>query len=327
MIVPLNETRIRPDLAICIVNWNTRELLRECLRSIKDTLGELKAEVFVVDNCSRDGSADMVADEFSRVCLIRNEQNRGFGMANNQAISLARAPFILILNPDIVALPGAIENMVKFLVQHPEAGAIGGKMLNADRTLQYSLRTFPSALTAFTENHDLNWLPCMSALYNRYRMFTWHHESLREVDQPMGAAMMVRRSVIETLGGFDENFHMFFEDVDLCYRIKRNGWKIYYVPAARIVHYGGCSVRQRDKIGEEFYASLMKFYLKNHGWRYTMFIRVCMVVMGLGCIAVAAPFAALRKRSWLDTVKAALQVIRYGCYYRIPREINRHYLP
>lgn len=317
----------QPIVSVCIVNWNTCELLRGCLTSILNSTNGLPVEIFVIDNNSKDHSAAMVQTEFSTVHLISNDTNLGFGQANNQAIKHSHAPYILILNPDTVVLQDSLSTMVDFLEQTPDAGAIGCQLLNRDRTLQYSLRTFPTIFTPFTENSDINWLPLVRSLYNRYRLYNWSHDSVIEVDQPMGAAMMVRRSVIETIGAFDEDYHMFFEDVDLCYRIKRNGWKIFYIPYAQIVHYGGCSVRQREKIGEEFYASLLKYFWKNHRKRVSYGVRSFMVGFGFTLLFSTLFLAVLRPRRWLDLVKAGLQIIRYGFSHSIPKDTFIRFIP
>ncbi len=300
------------DLSVVIVNWNTKDLLRECLKSILETKADLNIEIYVVDNASSDSSAEMVEKEFPHVGLIRNQVNLGFGKANNQAISKSSGRNILLLNPDSVVKPQALRSMVDFLDSQKDIGALGARLINSDGSLQYSIRRFPTILTPFTENLRINRLFPIRSYYDRYRLKNWDHSGVREVDQPMGAAFLVKKQVLETLGGFDEIFHMFFEDVDLCWRIKQNGWKIVYYPDAVIVHYGGRSVRKRDNISEEFYQSLLKYFHKNHSIFYFMGVRTFMVFGSILNIVSALVWAPFSLRNSMEIVSASYKVLRAG---------------
>jgi GT2 family glycosyltransferase len=300
------------DLSICLVNWNTCDLLRDCINSILRHSVRLKIEIFVIDNASSDNSVDMINNEFPNIVLISNTENTGFAYANNQGIALSTGRNILLINPDTLVLPNALENMVAFLDKSPTVGAVAAKLYNADMSLQYSVRRFPTYLTPFTENPDLGEIPFMRKYTDKSRMMEWNHDSIREVDQPAGAALMIKRAVIETLGKLDKQYHMFFEDVDICYRIKKNGWQIYYLPDAEIIHYGGQSVRQRVNVGEEFYRSLILYFKTRYGKRGERRIRMYMIVGSVFYIFYAFTRYLFKLHTAFNVAKTSLMVFRCG---------------
>lgn len=241
------------DLAIIIVSWNVRNYLADCLRSVYADLNRshLSGTVWVVDNASTDGSQALVSDLFPHANLISNSHNAGFGAANNQGMSAATAAnptpprYFFLLNPDTLVRPGALAQLVCCLDERPDAGVAGPRLVYADGRFQHSAFAFPGlAQLAF----DLWPLPNRlydSRLNGRYpRRFYRPDNGPFAVDHPLGAAMMVRRDVAEATGGFDESLHMYCEEIDWCWRIRQAGWKIYTVPAAEIVHYGGESTKQ-----------------------------------------------------------------------------------
>jgi len=231
-------------VSIIIVNWNTRELLKKCLESV---IWETRTphEIFVVDNASPDDSAGMVRANFPSVHLIANTTNRGFAAANNQAIQLARGEYVLLLNPDTKVLDRAIDTMVGCLDAAPEVGAVTSKLLNGDGSLQKNVGNFYSFWATLLENRILPTLfPNSAFLAKRFVAF-WDHASRREIDWARGAVMLVRRKVIERIGLLDEQFYIYGEEVDWCWRIKKAGWKIMYLPEARIIHYGKAASSQR----------------------------------------------------------------------------------
>ncbi len=259
------------DLSITIVNYNTKEFLRSCLKSIYDTVKKIKFEICVVDNASNDGSAEMVESDFPQVKLLKNKENFYFAKANNQAIEISAGRHILVLNPDIIAYPEAIENMVTFMDKNNEIGAIGAKLLNPDGSIQISgyYCKFPSffqVLFFYTALRHIS--KKFSLLANRFYQHP-HTDKPCEVDQPPGACLMVKRSAFDTIGLFDENFPLFFNDVDLCYRIKKAGWKIFYYPKAVMIHYGGASFTSQD-INDRInwsltsYKGLRNFFVKHN---------------------------------------------------------------
>jgi len=230
----------RVDVSIIIVNWNTRDLLAQCLQSVYDTVNDLDFEVIVVDNASADGSVAMVQERFPRVQLIENQENIGFAAANNQAMQISRGNYVWLLNSDTIVLNDALEKMVAFMQAHPEIGAISSRLLNKDGSLQDFPKTYPTLINELSR-----------ALYI-YNFVTWlkrrgmvsRGERTREVDRIKGASMLVRRQTINAVGGMSEDYFMYAEEDDWCFRIKRQGWKIYYYPKAEVIHYEGSSVKQ-----------------------------------------------------------------------------------
>ncbi len=225
-----------PDVSIAIVSYETRDDLRRCLGTIRDSGTRCGMEVLVVDNASQDGSADMVASEFPGVRLVRNTENVGYSRAVNQAIHAATGRFVLTLNPDIEVLPGSIDALLEHMAQHPKTGIAGGKLLNPDGSLQYSCRTFYTFSTLLFRRTPLGKIFPKSRVIRDHLMLDWDHQSAREVDWMLGACLMVRSEAIREVGLMDERFFMYFEDVDWCYRMKQHGWNVMYVPDAVMKH-------------------------------------------------------------------------------------------
>jgi len=269
------------DLSIIIVNYNVKYHLGESLQSIYGNRKGISFEIIVVDNDSTDGSVDMVKSRFTEVRLIENCQNLGFARAVNQGLIESKGRYLLLLNPDTVVLPGALDKMVEFMDENPRAGALGCKLLNADGSLQPSCRSFPTLRGAFFENIGLERLFPGNRVIGQYRMGYWGHNCVREVDQPMGANLMLRSAAISQVGLMDEQFYMYYEEVDWCYRIKKEGWKIYFTPYAEMIHYGGKSTRQavRNMLIER-YRSMHKFYRKHFGLIPEILLK-CMNFVGL----------------------------------------------
>lgn len=252
-------------LSVAIVNWNTRDLLLDALASLYAAPPSFPFEVIVVDNASADGSAEAVADRFPQVCLLANQTNTGYAQGNNQAMERARGAYILLLNPDVLLPPGGLEKAVAFMEQRPEAGALGVRQVYPDGKLQRSVRGFPSPLAVWWELIGLSRLLPQARAFGAYRMtwFDYTHEA--EVDQPMGTFLLIRRAAMEQVGLLDENFPIFFNEVDWCLRCKRAGWKIYFTPDVEIVHYGGASTAQVGAaMAWESRRGLLRFYAKHY---------------------------------------------------------------
>ncbi len=233
----------RVSLSVCVASWNVREHLERCLRSVAENSGE-EAETIVVDNASRDGSAEMVAELFPGVRLIANRRNRGFAAAVNQALAVARGRCLLLLNPDTVVRPGAFREMTDFFARRPGAGAAGCRLLEPDGRVQPSVRSFPTFASALERFTILGRLRLLPGVRRRYLREDFDYRSPAEVDQVMGAALFLRREALEEVGFLDERFFLYFEEVDLCRRLKSAGWEIWYNPRAAVVHYGGASFEQ-----------------------------------------------------------------------------------
>ncbi|MGD8239441.1 MAG: glycosyltransferase family 2 protein [Armatimonadota bacterium] len=249
-------------MAVCIVNWNTRECLARCLECV---VREGAEEVVVVDNASDDGSADMVAERFPDVRLIRNEENMGYAAGNNQAIGASSGEYVLLLNPDVELHEGALGTMLDFMGENERAGALGCKLILPDGSVQQSCRTFPTPRVLLWEATGLSRLLPRSRVFGRYRMGQWDYGDVREVDQPMASCLMLRRAAIEEVGEFDERFPIYFNDVDLCLRLKQAGWRVFYTPAATALHHHGQATRQAGRrMITESHRSLAAFYRKHY---------------------------------------------------------------
>ena len=224
------------DLSIILVNWNTRDLLRACLFSLQDALAvsPLRAEVIVVDNASSDRSAAMVAAEFPKVRLIANHENRNYAAGNNQGIAAADGRYLLLLNPDTEVPARALDALVAYLREHPRVGAVSPALVYPDGRLQDSVRGFPTPLAILGELTGLAQLFPEGPL-GAYRPRSLPEDAPSPVDQPMASAFLIRRSSLDEVGSFDERFPLFFNDVDLCVRLKEAGWEIHYDPRVRVV--------------------------------------------------------------------------------------------
>ncbi len=233
------------DLSVLIVSYNTRELLSSCLASLRDAVGSCSYEVIVADNASSDGSVAMLRSDWPDVAVIEMGSNAGFGRANNAAMSRASGRHILLLNSDTEAFPGSLEQLVRFLDEHPDAGVAAPRLLNADLTDQRTARAFPTAGAVFFGRKTLFTKLFPNNTYARRYMLRDRQSDTEPyaVDWVSGACMMVPRAVIDRVGPLDERFFMHWEDADWCRRIGAAGYRVYCVPTARVVHLEGQSER------------------------------------------------------------------------------------
>lgn len=262
------------DLSIVIVNFNTRDLLRDCLASIYASQGDIRFNVVVVDNCSSDGSAAMVRLEFPQTHVIESEVNGGFAFANNLGLRWAgfnndgsfqpAAPrYALLLNPDTILSPTGLADMIAFMDSRSAVGAAGPKLIRPDGTLDLACRrTFPTPIVSFYRMVGLSKLFPRSRVFGRYNMTFADPDHLIEVDAVVGAFMMVRREAIAQAGLLDETYFMYGEDLDWAYQIKANHWKIFYNPAVTVTHVKRAASRGSPKAQIEFYRAMDVFYRK-----------------------------------------------------------------
>lgn len=223
-------------LSIIIVNWNTREITRDCLRSIVEQVHDVSYEVIVIDNASSDGSADMIRHDFPDFALIANDANVGFGRANNQGMRVARSQYFLLLNSDTLVIDDAVQRFTAFMAREPRIGIAGCKLLFEDRTLQHSCYRFPSLGLAVLE--ELLLYKLLSRRRQGEVLLTgyWTYDHTRDVNWVMGAAMLLRREVFEQTGGFDERLFMYGEEMEWCMRVRDKGWRITFTPDFSIIH-------------------------------------------------------------------------------------------
>ena len=275
------------DLAIVIVSDNTRDMLRECLLAIPSATEGIAAEVWVVDNNSPDRSAEMVRGEFPHVRVIANPDNPGFARANNQALKHNQARHVVILNPDTEAEPGSLTRMVRYLDAHSDVGAVGPKLLNTDGSLQHNGRPFPTPLREFIGHSGLRRLN-RRAYDRKYEYGRDDFDVECETDQVSGACMMVPRRVMDQVGMLDEDFFMFYEEIEWCWRIHQAGYKVIYLPEARVTHHWMGSVRQQNRaMTAQLFRSALVYYRKTArpGARLAM---LGVVGMGLAKNEIAA---------------------------------------
>lgn len=270
----------RLELSVIIVSYKTRALTLRCLRAIEPQLQELTAEIWVVDNNSRDGTIEAIEAEMPEVKIIASDDNRGFGAGNNLAMRRAGGEYFLLLNSDAFPAPGAIGAMLQSMREHPDVAVVGPRLLNDDQTLQLSCFRFPSPAYAWGENLGF------AAGYRR-----WAHDREREVDWVIGACMLVRRAAYEKVGGFDERFFMYGEETDWQRRMRAAQWTVRFTPAAQAVHLGrgGSSGRDAD-VENHFFDSLDLYELKHHGITGALALRAAMIA---GCSLRAAFWSAV----------------------------------
>lgn len=271
------------DLSIVIVNYNTRDLLRDCLYSVYNSKVDFEYNVIVVDNCSPDDSVQMVQREFPQVRLIASDVNGGYAYGNNLGLRQARGQHLLLLNADTVLPPDALQGMMDFMEEHPDAGVAGPKLVLADGSLDLACRrSFPTLDVAFYRLLGLSKRYPESPRYNRYNLGYLDPDQMTEVDSVVGAFMWIRRQALDQAGLLDERFFMYAEDLDLCYRIKvDHGWKVYYNPAVVVTHYKGQSTIKRwVPMTVEFYRAMWRFHTKHYAPR-TFFLLNWVTASGL----------------------------------------------
>ncbi len=300
-----------PILSVIILSWNVRALLQRAIDSVYASWGDRPGlEVIVVDNASSDGSLAMVREMFPKVQVIANTENRGFTGGNNQGIEAATGEYLLILNPDTEVIADALPRLVKYAQQHPNAGLIAPQLLNPDGTIQSSKRRFPGLATLFLES---TWLQKVAPRRSLRRYYTQdlsdHHT--HKVDWVTGAAMLVRREVVDQVGGLDENFFMYSEELDWCHRIKASGWHIVYYPDARIIHYEGKSSEQVVVARHIYFQSSKVYYArKYHGPIAAELLRLWLLGQYIWQISVEG-------LKWLIGHRRSLRRARIAAYYRV----------
>lgn len=268
------------DLSIIIVNYNVKEFILNAIQSIYKAKNNLNIEIIVVDNNSSDGSPEIIKNTFPEVKVIPNKANLGFAKANNQGIKIAQGKYLLLLNPDTIVQEDTFTTLIDFLEKHPDAGMCGCKILNPDGSLQLACRrSYPSLWVAFTKITGLSNLFPKSKLFGKYNLTYLDENQTYEVDAISGSFMFLRKEVIDKVKGLDEDFFMYGEDLDFCYRIKQAGYKIYYVHNTSIIHYKGESTK-RSNIDEikHFYGAMQIFVKKHYKFNIILMMLVSLSI-------------------------------------------------
>jgi GT2 family glycosyltransferase len=235
----------RPDVTVLVVNYNTAHLIDKMFAALEASCGALKLQVVVVDNASRDGSADLLRTKYPHVELIENSTNVGFGRANNQALPRIRARHVLLLNTDAFVAPDTLQKTVEYMDAHPHCGVLGVKLVGRDGGLQPSCRYFPTPWNIFLARTGL------ARFFPRARLvddMSWDHASVRECDWVPGCYYLVRREVIDCVGFFDPRYFLYYEELDHCRAVRRAGWSVLYFPFTQVVHIGGESAKSEGPL-------------------------------------------------------------------------------
>ena len=263
-----------PVLSVVIPSWNTREFLAKCLATLA-AAEKPECEVIVVENASTDGSLELLRAEHPGVQLIVNARNEGFARGCNQGLRVARGRYALLLNTDTEVAPDAIARLVRFLDEHPDYGAASPRLVHANGTTQRTVQEFPNLRTALFFSTPLErWFPDSREL-RRYFMRDWDQESSRDVDQPPAAVLLLRKTMLDQVGLFDENLWLFYNDVDLSKRMLAAGWKTRYLAEARVVHHvGGSTSKFRDFIAT-WQRDRLRYYRKHHGRLGAWWLKAC----------------------------------------------------
>ncbi len=312
------------DLSIVIVSWNVKGLLKKCLLSLMESRGWRLVrpaadgaapgrimEIWVVDNGSSDGSQDMLREDFPDVGLVASEENLGFTRANNVGIERCRGRYIMLLNPDTEVSEDALSTLVDYLDESPDVGIVGPKIFDSDGEVQPSRRRFPTYGTAFVESTVLQqWFPRNRALA-RYYMWDKPDDMVQDVDWLEGACLVVRREVVEAVGGLDERFFMYSEELDWCQRVKEAGWRVVYLPTARIVHHGGKSSEQVAAAKHiHFQRSKIAYYAKRFGNFRGSLLRWFLLAMYVWMLGVEGA-------KWLVGHRRELRAARMSTYREV----------
>ncbi|MBC7785845.1 MAG: glycosyltransferase family 2 protein [Burkholderiales bacterium] len=294
---------MKPDVSVIIVNYNTREMTLKCLDALRADLTGINAEVILVDNASSDGSVEAIRAHAPWVQVIASEKNLGFGAGNNVGLKIAQGDYFLLLNTDALPHAGAIQALLTYMQTHPKTAVVGPRLLNADGSVQQSCFRFPTPLRSWLENLWISAILRRVPAIDDYR--GWAHDREREVDFVIGACVMVRRSVYEQIGGFDERFFMYAEESDWMYCMHRAGWTISFTPSAVVTHLGGASgASDKPKINQIFFESLDHYELKHHGVAGLVSLRAAMTIgCGLRAALWTLVMAASRKRRTLARSK------------------------
>jgi hypothetical protein len=264
-----------PVLSVVVLSWNTQPLTLACLTALYAEIPKHTREIIVVDNGSEDGSADAIEEQFPEVRVLRNQDNRLYAEGNNQGAAMARGQFIVTLNSDTEVREGALDQLVDYLREHDDYGAVAPRLSDPDGSVQHACQRFPTLMTALCFDSWFGSFWPGSHLVNRYNMRDFDHLTSRDVDQPPGAVCMLRTKEWRELGGFDEQLALFYNDVDLCKRLGQQKRKIRYLAEAEVMHHRGASTRNFAKMLVIWHKNRLAYYRKHYGVFGGMWVRMC----------------------------------------------------
>jgi GT2 family glycosyltransferase len=309
------------ELSICILSWNTLDLTRDCLMSLFADPGSTHWQIVVVDNNSSDASADMVAEEFPKALLIRSAENLGFAGGNNLAISRSLGNHVLLLNSDTQVPAGSLGRLLAHLQQHPQVGAVGPRLVDANGRLEMSCGRPPGLVPEIF--HKL----LLHRVFPFFRFGSWDHQSTRNVGWVTGACLMIRRQALEAVGGLDDGIFMCFEDLEWCMRLRADGWRIEYVPSSEVMHLEGQSIAQRlEAMLIVSQQSLYYLFQKHFSRAHLHTLRLLTIVEMLLRTGVWTAMWLLRPRARaeaVDRLAAYRSIFRrtlFDRYYWAPRD-------
>ncbi|MCB1614661.1 MAG: glycosyltransferase family 2 protein [Pseudomonadales bacterium] len=251
-------------LSIIIVSWNVKDHVNDCINSIKKYPSKYTFEIIVVDNHSADGTVELLQQHHPEIKIIANQENHGFGRANNQGAKIAEGEYLFILNPDTLFLEGTINKLIDFMDSHPDIAMCGPKVMNENGSVQRSVRHFQTWKAAFCRYSILKHFGIFKSDLNHWRWRDFNYEQQGDVEQLIGAALLIKKKTFDFFGGFDERFFMYYEEVDLCYRIHLNGQRNVYYPGAELVHIGGRSSSQIPAKKQFMILQSLVSYLKKY---------------------------------------------------------------
>jgi len=305
---PSTDPVLLPEVSVVIVSWNTREMLLDALKSFLPVSADVSAEVIVVDNASADGSAEAVEKEFPEIRVIRNPRNLGFAGGVNVGLRAARHPLVLLLNTDTLVVGDAIGDLLRYAAHHPEAGIVGPRVLNRDGSLQDSCFRFPSLRHLALSSTYLYKLFPGSRFFDHERMGGADLSRPQAVDAVSGCSFLVRKEVVDALGGLDEGYFMYAEETDFCFRAWRLGFEVHYAPVGEIIHFGGGSSRLASRrMFLEYRRSLLRFFRKNRGVASAQVARLLLTLF----LVLRIPYWATRSALGSNPEHAAGQLRNY----------------
>ncbi len=291
----------QPTFTLAIVNWNTRDLLDRCLRSIREVKGGVSVQTLVADNASEDGSLEMAAARYPEVELTRNRENLGFARGHEPLFHSSQGRFHVLVNSDVELLPGCLEKVAERMDGDPEIGVLGCQVIGPDGRIQPSCRRFPSLWRQLLDASGLNRAFPRSRFFNGYKMGDFDHRQSREVDQVMGSFFVIRRDLMDKIGFLDTGFFMYYEEVDYCRRCRDAGYKVFFEAGAQVRHEGGGSARKVKVLTIRRAMRSMRRYFRKHlgGWTYGPLL----LILSLDAATHALYALAANRQPW-QTLKA-----------------------